>query len=263
MTPAFGNFVFSSGGGSATLNNLNEDADANAHYLDYQFVASGGSMTISITPPNSGSWHVYGFSDQLIPPAGSLPTNTPLTIASGGTLDLNGQNQQVASLSGNGAVTTGAGSPTLTISSTATGISTYGGTIGNGAGTVSLLLSGTQGSGEFLTGVNTFTGSASVAANAGQYSSLILANSGALLDATLISGNGVVFDKSVVPSAFTIGGFGGGGTLILANNASGGAKKPVALSVARTTRIPPLPARSPMAPAAGQAGRLSKSAAER
>ena len=138
-------------------------------------------MAVSITPPGAGSWHVYGFSDQLIPPAGSLPTNTPLTIASGGTLDLNGQSQQVASLTGSGAVTiSGAGNATLTLNSTATGISTFSGTITNGtAGVLSLLLAGTQGSGEFLTGVNTFTGSASVAANAGKYSSLILANSGA------------------------------------------------------------------------------------
>jgi fibronectin-binding autotransporter adhesin len=226
------NFVFSSGSASAILNNLNEDADANAHYLDYQFVASGGSMTIAITPPGAGSWHVYGFSNQLIPSAGSLPTNTPLTIASGGTLDLNGQSQQVASLSGNGAVTSSAAgnSAMLTLASTAAGISTYGGTISNGAGTVSLLLSGTPGSGEFLSGVNTFTGSASVAANAGQYSSLILANSGALLGATLVNANGVIFDKSVSPANFTIGGLAGGGTLILVNN-GGGSAQAVALSV--------------------------------
>ena len=128
---------------------------------------------------------------------GQLPV-TPLVVNSGATFDLNGVSQQVASLSGGGAVTSSvAGNATLTVTSTATGISTYSGTIGNGAGALSLLLTGTQGSGEFLTGVNTFTGSVSVAANAGHFSSLILANSGALLGPTLTSGNGVVFDQSV------------------------------------------------------------------
>ena len=47
----------------------------------------------------------------------------------------------------------------------------------------------------------------------------------------MINANGVVFDQSVSPSAFTIGGLGGGATLTLANNGTGGAKKPVALSV--------------------------------
>jgi fibronectin-binding autotransporter adhesin len=161
---------------------------------------------------------------------GQLPL-TPLVV-SGGTLDLNGGSQQVTSLSGSGAVSnSGSGSSaTLTLTSTAVGISTFSGTIGNGAGTVSLLLSGTSSSGEYLSGVNTFTGSASVAANTGKYSSLILANSGALLGATLINANGVIFDKSVNPSAFTIGGLAGGSTLTLACTNSS-PKRPVALSV--------------------------------
>ena len=163
--------------------------------------------------------------------AGQLPS-TPLMVNSSATFDLNGGSQQVTSLTGGGVVTNSAATnSTLTLNSTATGISTFSGTITNGAGAVSLLLAGVQNSGEFLTGVNTFTGSVSVAINGGHFSSLVLANSGALLGATLISGNGVIFDQSVASNAFTIGGLGGSSILTLSNNGSGPAKHPIALSV--------------------------------
>ncbi len=163
---------------------------------------------------------------------GQLPS-TSLVVNSGATFDLNGGSQQVTDLSGSGTVTNSAAfGATLTLNSTATGISTFSGTITNGAGPLSLLLTGTQGSGEFLSGVNTFTGSVTVTLNNSHYASLILANSGALLGPTLIDGNGLVFDKSVTSNAFTIGGLGGGGSLLtLANNGTGAAKHPVALSV--------------------------------
>jgi fibronectin-binding autotransporter adhesin len=155
---------------------------------------------------------------------GQLPAATPLTINSGATFDLNSYSQQVASLSGSGAVTnSGGGSVTLTLSSTASGISTYSGTIQNGGGTVSLVVNGASGFGEFLTGVNTFSGSVSVASG-----SLYLANSGALVGATLTS-SGVYFDQSVASHAFTIGGLSGSSTLALSDDAV--TPNPIALTV--------------------------------
>ncbi len=193
---------------------------------------------------------------------GQLPV-TPLIVNSGATFDLNDVSQQVASLSGGGAVTSSAvGNVTLILASTATGISTYSGTIGNGAGTVNLLLSGTQGSGEFLTAVNTFTGSAF---RGGKRRQIQQPHPGQLRRVARRHADQRQ-RRCLRPigcaHAFTIGGLGGGNTLTLSNNGTGGAKQPVALSVARTTRIRPLPVRSPMALAAGQAGRLPRSAAE-
>ncbi len=220
-------------GGTPLLMNAGQTLSIGAQEAGGGGYGSGGYLQGSLDEANI-------FSGNLTPAQvltlyqgqiGKLPV-TPLVV-SGGTFDLNGVSQQMRSLSGSGAVTNSASgsSATLTLTSTATGISTFSGTIGNGAGTVSLLLSGTQGSGEFLTGVNTFTGSVSVAQDAGgKYSSLVLANSGALLGPTLINANGVIFDKSVNPSAFTIGGLSGVATLTLACTNSS-PKRPVALSV--------------------------------
>ena len=89
-----------------------------------------------------------------------------------------------------------AGNVTLILASTATGISAYSGTIGNGAGTLNLLLSGprlrrTSDRSRHLHRQR-FRGG-----KRRPLSSLILANSGALLGATLINGNSMIFDQLV------------------------------------------------------------------
>jgi autotransporter-associated beta strand protein len=113
--------------------------------------------------------------------ASSLPTTTPVTIASGGSLDLNGEAQQIASLSDGAPGSGGAifnSSPTatavLTISSTG-GSTTFSGIIDGSAGTLGLVMagSGTQ----VLSGTNTFTGGTTV--NSG---TLIVNNVAGLLD---------------------------------------------------------------------------------
>ena len=156
---------------------------------------------------------------------GSLPALTPLTISSGGTLDLNGASQQVGSLadgSGSGVVTNSfsGSSATLTLAPVA-GSTTFSGTIQNGAGTVNLVLSGNTAAAQWLTNVNTFSGNTNVASG-----SLVLANSGALTNSTLTSG-GIVFDQSVSSHAFTVGGLSGNFPLVLQDDAN----NPVALSV--------------------------------
>ena len=156
---------------------------------------------------------------------GSLPAITPLTISGGGTLDLNGASQVLASLSdgvGSGVVTSSfaGGSPVLTLAPSG-GASTFSGTIQNGSGTVNLALSGNTAAAQWLTGVNTFSGITTVTSG-----SLVLANSGALLNSTLSSG-GIVFDQSVNPHAFTIGGLSGNFSLALQDDANNN----VALSV--------------------------------
>ena len=76
-----------------------------------------------------------------------LPVATPLVVSSGATLDLAGCSQQVASLAdgtgGGGSITNSAATTNsvLTLNS-ASGTSTFSGTLGGGAGTTSLVMAG-------------------------------------------------------------------------------------------------------------------------
>ena len=89
-----------------------------------------------------------------------LPITTALSIAASGTLDMAGNNQQVASLSGSGSVINSAsGAVSLTLSPSA-GSTTFSGVIGGGSGSISLTENGTGT--QILTGINTFTGSTTI-----------------------------------------------------------------------------------------------------
>jgi autotransporter-associated beta strand protein len=71
-------------GGATQSQGVNEDANANANYVDYQYtVGSGGTMQIVANPQNPGNtWHWYGLTNQYIS-AAQLPS---LNVLSGGTL---------------------------------------------------------------------------------------------------------------------------------------------------------------------------------
>ncbi len=127
--------------------------------------------------------------------SGSLPSATPLTV-SGGTLDLNGGIQTVASLSdggvtsGSNIINSGAVAGTLTLNPTS-GSTTFGGVIGGGGGgTISLTKTG-NGT-QILSGTNTYTGATIV-------------SGGTLLVNGSISGSTTVN----VNSTATLGGSGG------------------------------------------------------
>jgi autotransporter-associated beta strand protein len=111
-----------------------------------------------------------------------LPTSTALSIASGGTLDMFGSRQTVASLSGSGAVTnSGSGLSTLTVSELPLTPSTFSGTIGDGASRVALAVSG---SGTLvLTGTNAYTGGTTVTGDG----TLIVTNNEAIADGTSLA----------------------------------------------------------------------------
>ena len=92
----------------------------------------------------------------------TLPSTSAVSIASGATLDLDGNNQQIASLSNSGGsggsvINSGSGASTLTLSPSA-GSTTFGGTIGGGS--INLVETGT---GTLtLTGANTYTGGTAI-----------------------------------------------------------------------------------------------------
>ena len=121
---------------------VNEDVDANGHYIDYRYAAGpGGTMTISeandVNMLGGGAWLWYGFTNQLVANGNLLPAATPLSIAGSSILDLNGVSQQVASLSdrtpgsGGSIVNSGTASAVLTLSATG-GATTFSGTIAGG-----------------------------------------------------------------------------------------------------------------------------------
>ena len=183
------------------------------------------------TPSSTFTWYNGGSATPFAiaaGPANALPTTTALSIAAGATFDLNGNVQQVASLGdgagGGGTVTNSSGAPaTLTLAPTDGGSTAFSGTIQDGVGGVSLIVSGNGTA--VLAGINTFSGTTRVTGGA-----LNLSNSNALQNSTLVpAGGNVVFDQSVSSHAFTVGGLSGSGSLALQDNAV--SPNPVALTI--------------------------------
>lgn len=128
--------------------------------------------------------------------AGALPSGTPVAVASGATLDLNGHAAAVGRLEGAGTISNGGAQLTVT----QTGNSTFSGALG---GTGGLIKSG--GGTLTLTGTNTFSG------------------------ATAINGGRLVLNGSAANSAFTVnagGTLSGSGTVGTLTIASGGILSP-------------------------------------
>lgn len=64
-----GDWTFNGDGTNTTLLNINQNADNLAHYIQYDFTASGTSMTLSVAKTNVGSAgaHIYGLTNHVIP----------------------------------------------------------------------------------------------------------------------------------------------------------------------------------------------------
>ncbi len=118
---------------------------------------------------------------------GSLASTGALTVNTGGSFDLDGQDQTVGSLSGTGGTvtnSTAATTSTLTIGDATN--TTYSGVIQDGAGTLALIK---QGSGTLtLGGINTYTGTTTINAGAlsvnGSITSNVTVNAGGALQGT-------------------------------------------------------------------------------
>ena len=92
----------------------------------------------------------------------AIPVTNDISISAGGTLDLYGKSNTIASLNGAGIVTNSGIAATLIISGTSNSI--YSGTIIDGTGVVSITKSGT--STLTLSGANTYTGNTTLSAGA-------------------------------------------------------------------------------------------------
>ena len=168
---------------------------------------------------------------QLLYNNGVLPPQTPVQIAAGAVLDLNGSAQQVASLndyvagSSYGAVTNSSTTAaTLTLAPAGGGTATFTGSIGDGSGGVSLAISGSGT--QVLSGTNTYSGGTVISNGTLVLGSSSAASPGSIY--TINTSNGLAFGTGV--TAGTIGGLSGnlgmssgtGGILPL-TNAGGGA----------------------------------------
>src|SRR5208283_1706971 len=161
--------------------------------------------------------------------SGSLPTNTAVTTAASGTLDLSGGSQQVASLTGAGTVINSSNmdaASVLTLRATG-GSTTFSGTIlgGGTLGTISLVMSGSGT--QVLAG--SLLGPGSVTVNAG---TLILSGSDNYTGGTDVVGGTLIATNSQSLPGGTSLTVGTGGTFIFDPSASGSVVTNLAAAVA-------------------------------
>jgi fibronectin-binding autotransporter adhesin len=137
----------------------------------------------------------FNFSSGVATATNLLPATTPLFIASGGTLDLDGTSQTVASLAGSGVVTNSGG--TLSVLTVAgSSMTEFDGMLQNGSGTLALVLNASSGT-LVLGGANTYSGGTDV--NAG---TLVIDSTSALPDgSSLFVGQGASSDFTFAPVA--------------------------------------------------------------
>lgn len=149
--------------------------------------ADAGTLILGGNNTYSGATYVNGGTLQL-GAAGVIPDGSALTVATGGTFDLNGLSETVGSIAGGGSITNSSGTLTAGGNNAST---TFSGVISGGGGLTK------AGTGTLtLSGVNTYTGN--TALNAGTVSVSQESNLGA-------SANGVVFNGGTlnVSESFT------------------------------------------------------------
>ena len=164
------------------------------------------------------------YQNQALGFGSALPSSTPVTLAGGATLDLNGAAQTVGSLAdgaGGGGTVTNSSTSTATLTLAPTGSTTFSGHIQDGAGHVAIIING---SGiQVLAGSNTYTGGTQVTGGI-----LVVANANGsatgtgavtLSGGTLASGAGGSISGSVtigsVASEIAPGGIGAIGHLTI------------------------------------------------
>ncbi|MCE9544995.1 MAG: autotransporter-associated beta strand repeat-containing protein [Planctomycetia bacterium] len=129
-----------------------------------------------------------------------LPTTTALTV-SDGTLDLGGNNQQVASLSGSSTgsvINSSAGFNSIFTLSPTSGSTEFSGVIGGGAGTISVVKSGDGR--QVLSGDNTYTGTTTV--NGGTL--LIKGDQSSATGAVIVNDGGTLGGTGIVGGATAV-----------------------------------------------------------
>lgn len=225
-TPTNGIFPYATVGRSSFAT-VNSSGDIIAATTTSTNVPSGGLIPNSATgnvqiiggfpgayTGMSGNTAINSLTDSVAGPVIVNPGPSTLTIGTGGLLVAPGDGPLfLGTTPSTGALTAGTGSTAqLVLNNNSSNNLTVNSVISNnGSGVVSLASSGTAS--VTLNGANTFTGTTSAGA-----AGLILANSLALQNSTLASGN-IVFSPLVTSNAFTVGGLTSNFTQALTNSA--------------------------------------------
>jgi fibronectin-binding autotransporter adhesin len=167
--------------------------------VNLQSITGGTSAFLGFTGANgylNSTQTITNFAYTTVNTNGTLPSTTPLFVASGGTLDLFGGSQTVGDLSGSGVVTNSF-SPsiaTLTVGGDNTS-QTFSGTLQDGGGTLALTVVGGM---LTLTGTNNYSGGTTVDGGG----TLVATNNEAIEDGTnLYVGNDLgAFFSTAVPA---------------------------------------------------------------
>ena len=180
---------------------------------------TGGTLDLGTANTYSGGTNINAGTTLQEEVSSALPSTGTVTLS--GTLDLNGNNQSIASLAGTGtiegsAVTTG----TLTFSNSSS--LAFGGSIGaTSANNLNLNVSG--GGTVTLSGTNTYAGTTTVSSGALIASSnSALGNSTSSTGGLVMSSNGIVDFTSATPSIAALTGS-SGNSIVLGNAAGGSA----------------------------------------
>ncbi len=224
------NWTFNSGSGVTTSVFANEDANATGNYIDIPYqVGASGTLVLSATDTSGNSWHMYGFTNQLVSAiAGSnlLPTTTALQIKTGATLDLSGVSQTVASLAdgsgGGGAIINSAGLLPVTFTiNPASGSTAFSGTISDSGSSNAVTLAKTGAGTQVLTGANTYSGATTINGGTLQLGDGTSGHDGSLATSSVVDNSALVYNIfGTQTPAFAISGTGsltkqGAGSLTL------------------------------------------------
>jgi fibronectin-binding autotransporter adhesin len=177
--------------------------------LNTNFPVSNGLNTDGLHPIDTGynfmatQWFNAIMTYATVQPSGSggaiqaVPSTSPMTVAMGAVLSLEGSQASIGPLSGGGSIINSASGDPVTLTVDQSGTTSFGGTIGDGNSQTSLTLTG--GGKLYLSGTNTYSGLTTVAGG-----ELIAADGAALSSGdNLAVGGDLRAFGSVIPAAAT------------------------------------------------------------
>ena len=188
----------------------------------------------------------------------TLPITTDVVMASGAKLDLGGESQQVASLSGPGGIVTNSGAADVLLTLTTSGVANFSGSIQDGATNVTNLQMAGAGT-QILSGANSYTGGTTISSGTLQLGDGT--HDATLTTSGILNNSALVYDVAASQAAnYPVSGPGsltktGAGTLAIgASNGNTGATNVLAGNL-QVGQNGVLPAASPVTVANG--GKLS------
>lgn len=169
-------------------------------------ISSGGGQTFSINvnggPNGNAGIGAVSFDSINLTGSNPLPTNTPVSIATGSILDLNGVNQQIASLSdhlGSGGSVTNGGTSDVTLTISGSSNTTFSGVISDGPTNKINLVKDGSGA-QILSGNNAYTGTTDILAGTLRFNGDNSAATGAVTvhSGGTLGGTGTIYGSTTI-----------------------------------------------------------------